>query len=496
MFGVLAFTLLYRLLTLPFPVANGDAARKWMWARVVRAGWSPAEALWEGWDHHAARLAINVPTLLAQSLFGDHPVVYYVTPLAANLLAVACLFFIGLRAGGLGVATWSCVVWAWVVPPSWVAQLMPSAFTPAYVLATLLCLIRVVEAEGSRARWGWLLAAGATMMLAELTKVTNLFFVPGLMLGLWLATRRLSLALGFAAVVVALMLGEWAAYRASSLDFPWGRVSVVLQEHLEGAAVDRLKKIDGFWGLITRQQRAFSETRPGFYLWAMIAVGVYCLARIRRVPLGIQLLVPATLSYLFFHVFAVHSLDPLKAVQRPLVRYLAELLPLAILALIWFPSRWLRYQAPEGRRDRPVLVHGVAFAVVLGYAYMAYFPGWKQHPIARLVVYEEMVQDAYARGIPIVSDRGARYSLHSLFALFWDDFEGPSHRVSRQVPAPGAARTGRRNRKFRYLIDPEKTGGLVGGKLVRTWKGGDSLLFQHKGERLRVRRQPFDALYR
>src|SRR5690606_37403874 len=145
------------------------------------------------------------PTLAVQWLFGDHPALYFVTPLCAFLLSLYCLFRIALRCGGVGVATWSGLWWAWFAPSYWVADLMPSAFSPAYSLASILCAIRLVESTSSRRRVGWLLAAALCMMLAVLAKITNLFFVPGMMLALWASTKQLRWPLGFALAVSALL---------------------------------------------------------------------------------------------------------------------------------------------------------------------------------------------------------------------------------------------------------------------------------------------------
>ncbi len=206
---LLLFTLAVRVMTLELPRAGGDGPRKWMWARVVGHGWSPSTALWDGWDHHAARLSINVPILLVQSAFGDHPALFYVAPLAALLAAVFFLFRIAVRCGSAGAATWSCVLWVWAAPAYWATDLMPSAFSPAYVLSSVLSTIRLAEARGTGARWAWACAAAGTMMLAELAKVTNLLFLPGILLVLWGSTKSLRWPLVVAGLVLTLLGAEW-----------------------------------------------------------------------------------------------------------------------------------------------------------------------------------------------------------------------------------------------------------------------------------------------
>jgi hypothetical protein len=206
--GLLAFALTYRVLTLQMVASGGDSLRKWAWARVVLHGWSPSQALWAGWDHHAARLSINVPTLISQWLFGDDPSTYYVAPIAIHLLTVALIFLLARRVVGLWMAAATGLAFVCLTSVLRAGQLMPEVFSPAYVLSCVLCLTRATESVRPGPRVAWAAAAAACMMLAELSKVTNLFFVPGLLLGLGVRTRSLRLPLVFCAVLGALLLVE------------------------------------------------------------------------------------------------------------------------------------------------------------------------------------------------------------------------------------------------------------------------------------------------
>lgn len=486
---VLGFALVARLLMLDLPNANGDGPRKWMWARVVRHGWSPSSALWEGWDHHAARLSINVPTLAVQWLFGDHPALYFVTPLCAFLLSLYCLFRIALRCGGVGVATWSGLWWAWFAPSYWVADLMPSAFSPAYSLASILCAIRLVESTSSRRRVGWLLAAALCMMLAELAKVTNLFFVPGMMLALWASTKQLRWPLGFALAVSALLGVEWLAYQWSPLDAPLGRVSIILTKHLGGP---KREVIDGIWGLVTRQSRVLATSMPGLYIWLLIGVGSWALVRLRERPAGVQFVVLSGLGYVFLYVFAVSGVDPLRAVQPAKTRYIAIVVPLAVVAIGW----WLAHFAPLVKGGGRYAIGRAASAVallLLTHAYAWHYPGADRHPFARLERAREMVHTAYEQGMPILARGTGRYVLHGTTALFWDDFDSPYYRSEQQTPRPGKIKTSH-GKTYRYLFDPEKLPSTKWSDLRQRWGEGRALVVDFRSTKFSFAWKPFSRL--
>jgi hypothetical protein len=243
---------------------------------------------------------------------------------------------------------------------------------------------------------------------------------------------------------------ELLGYRLSPLDAPWGRVSIILKEHINGTPPpSKLPQIrsGAVWELLTRQKPVFARIMPGLYLWLFLPIGLASALRPRKLPAPALLVALPALSYLVLHVFAISRLDPLTSVQRALPRYLALMLPLSILSITWAAAHWLLptaapTAAPAGRRRSGWIGAGVGL-LLLSHSALSHFSSLSQHPIARLDRYNRMFDKAYQEGIPIVALSNARYGLHGALCLFWDDFASPDH----HVPKPGSGRFPRGNKK-------------------------------------------------
>jgi hypothetical protein len=462
--AVVLFGLARAALELPFPLSGGDALRKWMWARLIYHGWSPSRAIWGGWDHHASRVAINVPALLSQYLLGDAPWVYYVAPLCLSSLALVLLFRLALRLGGVAFAFVCCLSYAWFLPIRHATQLMPDGLSTTYVLGGTLCLVKLVEAEGLRRRVTWAVAGGVCMMLAELTKEPNLFFVPGLMLGLWWVTRSRWLPLLFGASVGVLMLVELAVYRLAFDEYPLGRFSVIAEKHLSNGLVSQ--GLANAWELVTRQ----SDTFQGFWgiqLALFLGAAVFCLLRFRRLPPALQLVLLASLGFLFLHAFGVRSLHPLRPWQRALPRYVVVSYPFTWLTLCWcvaLASKTLALRLPLAARPGlarffgservGVALGGLAMVALLGFAFATRFPGVAAHPLSELARMDRESQAASAEGIPVVSRQKKKYAVQSFQALFWEGWDQPEYARRKRLPALSS--TPFRGGPLWWLVDPAR----------------------------------------
>lgn len=490
--ALVAFGVARALLELRFPLSGGDALRKWMWARLMYHGWSPSKAIWGGWDHHASRLALNVPALASQYLLGDAPWVYYVVPLCLGSLSLVLVFRLASRLGSLAFAFWATLLYAWFLPIRHTTQLMPDGLSTPYVLASTLCVVKVAEAEGSRRRVLWALAGGLCMMLAELTKEPNLFFVPGLMLGLWLTTRSRLLPFVFAGSVSLLMLLEFWIYRISFNDYPLGRFSVIADKHLGNARISQ--SLSSGWELFTRLGPTFSGFW-GIQLALFLGVAALCLPRLRRLPAALAIMLLACLGFLLLHAFGVRGLDPLLTWQRPLPRYVVVSYPFTWLTLGWAVSQlgrlgWLA----KLRLGSPRLAYA-ALALLLLYSFATRFPGVEAHPLTQLSRMARLAQAAEAEGLPVVAQHRRKYAVQSFQALFWNGFEQP-HYVKRRKLYP--LRNVRwRGKHLWWLVDPAREQVNLRGarRAFRKWRAQNRevLLVAH-GRELEMKRVRFGDL--
>ena len=492
--AVVAFGLLRAFFELGLPLSGGDPLRKWMWARLIYHGWSPSRAIWGGWDHHASRLALNVPALLSQYLLGDAPWVYYVAPLCLSSLALILLFRLALRLGSVAFAFWTCLSYAWFLPIRDTTQLMPDGLSTPYVLATTLCLVKLVEAEAMRRRVFWTLAAGVCMMIAEQAKEPNLFFVPGLTLGVWLCARSRPLALLFGASVSVLLLVELWVYRALFTEYPLGRFSVIADKHLSNKTISQ--ELASAWELITRLE----ETFRGFWglqLALFLAVAVFCLLRFRRLRPALQLVLLASLGFLLLHAFGVRSIRPLRTWQAAGQRYVVVCYPFTWLTLCWLVAQLIAL-LPMRIKRLPLASPQLAWAstaALLLYSWAIRFPGLEAHPLTQLGRLDREGKAAYAEGIPIVSRDPKKYSTQSFQALFWDGFDQPHFAKRRKLyPLRGVPWRGG---LIWWLVDPARDDvNLDNAKQVfRKWRSEkrEVLLVRH-AKPFEMKRLGFDEL--
>lgn len=227
---LMAACLAVRLLTLEMPELGGDAYKKW---HFVRQWFFNNDFTEVPWNHHFARLGMNVPTYLVQALFGSDPLNYYVAPVTAAVLQVPFLYLIAKRIAGRGAGVLAVVMLIEFDGSARAgSQLLPGVFSALAILVAVWALLGYQGSAG-RARWAWVWVIGTAIVAAYTVKVTNLFFVPGLVLAMWWGVRRVRdvallggvLLLGLAAETLVL---QWLSPHAH-------RFAIITATHLGGS---------------------------------------------------------------------------------------------------------------------------------------------------------------------------------------------------------------------------------------------------------------------
>ena len=404
---------------------GGDAISKWQFVRQ----WSYANDFKNvHWDHHMARMGVNVVTWLVQKTVGTNWRAYYVGPMFMVALQLPFVYLLAKRFAGrlAGVIAGLAVTYLPSVQLT-ISQLLPDGFVGAYALVGTYLIVRLKEAR-PRARLPLLVALSFVAFVGYLAKETFFFFYPGLVVALWLTRRSLrDVAIFLGALLLQLGL-ETACY-ATFTKYS-SRLAIVRANHFAGSekeppAVVVFSKLLGPFKTLDREWH---------FLLLVATIGVVWLLVFnrRRAVQG-----RATALVGLSHV-ALLSIST-QLWQRPLPRYMDPALPFAALyagivsAVAIRRAGGLLSQVPgaPGKvfasarallRRWPVAL-GAVFASLgvagwLTYQHQVKFPifdGW-----AHGAVMARLANRTYERNLPIATGR-ARKVLAAFYSVYLDD---------------------------------------------------------------------------
>lgn len=353
--SLIAFFLWVRFYTLEPIELGGDAIQKWFFVRRW-AYESPFDNTL--WNHHLTRMGDNIPVFLIQKLLGTAPWVYYVGPTLAFGVAAFLVYVVGKRLSGRVAGVLAAIAVTAFGPMRRAAsQMVPSAFSCMYVMLGTYFLVLYVQSASDK-RWRWLLLSALSLFGAYLSHESNVFFVPGFALIIWLYGRNLRHVALFLGVLLAGFLLETVVY-ASFTEYT-SRLHITKKTHLKEGGGLTFKSI---WGLLGRYQTADfgRDFRRHFYFWPFAALGTALLARSSLA----RLIALLPFSFLFLTTFLVRSLDPIRTLTSFQSRYLVVAVPLIVLCNVLFFSslaaflgRQLARLAARSERLRPLLERG------------------------------------------------------------------------------------------------------------------------------------------
>lgn len=418
-----------RRLTLAEIEGGGDAVRKWFFVKQ----WSHSTSMSEiAWNHHLARMGINLWAFVAQKLWGTGATVYYVAPVAISTLGVAFCYKLGQELGGR-YAGLLAAIWFMTLEPMerLGSQLLPATFEATYIAGAAYFLLWYIRYQGPELRRRVLLAlVGVLLFLAYLSKVSNLLFVPGFLLALWFWGGNRRDVLYLAAGLLGLFLLETAWYNLFTEHS--SRWDIISETHRGGTVREVVRKVKVrsgggggprtekvlkvmalFWKFVERYQIAWESVKfPLFwFLGSSMALSVFAKHRAAR---AITLVV---FTQLFFTTFAVRSVNPIKLWMSNEPRYLIVLCPLLMsmnCALVvelvrrgkaTLPRKVRKWLVFIGPRVSPVWGLGLCALVAWHYQVVLGRQLKRNDPIREVERLEAQFSDAYARGLPIVEKR-------------------------------------------------------------------------------------------
>jgi hypothetical protein len=426
--GLLVFTLFFRLATLMMMNTGVDERDYWYSGKAIANGLPYPEL-----SHRTTRFSVILPVALTQLLFGSHPNVYYVMPVLNSLLQVALAFAIGTKLRGRltgFLAGLGLVLFPYMIRAG--SQVRPEIFSMTYMLLVFYFFLEYMQRPEKEIRL--LLWTSVCLFVAYESKVTNLFFLPGLLLAILVYKKKLSHAFILAGAVVLLFLAETGAY-ALLTPYKLGELQIISSHHLWAGNIFTVPRfVDLFNRYASPNLQAYWQVP--FVAFAAATV-FYLVKRTDSRVSGIGL---AALSFFLGITFEVGSLHPITPAESFINRYFCSVLVPVFLVLAYLAEgivrRALTALKPLSSRhpSRAYLAALVMGAVlVLGVFSLRSLPAsmreyansplhLERHPLAVNEAYRAQINAALTQGIPVmaVGDGGGENAIMTCASYFVD----------------------------------------------------------------------------
>jgi len=407
-----AFTFFFRLLSLQIINVGPDEIDYWFAAKRLFSTLPYPEI-----NHRTTRFGIIFPVWLFQKAFSTHPFVYSVVPIALSVIQSIYLYKIGAmlhsrKAGYLAVLF--LTLYPYMIRSG--SQIRPGIFIVTYMLIAWYYIALYVMNDKNRFRK--LVVSAVFLFLAYQSKVTALYFFPGMLLGIYYSKKSIKDVITFALALLLLYLGEHILFWISTGN-NLGRAGVILNTHLSSGYEDIVAD-KSFWGLFDRYLSKWLPT-----LWKVLFMMYLCATGFTLVWVKkkwVKVFTLISLSFFFFITFAVKSFNPVVPVEAFQNRYFTPVLPIIFLILSVTVFECLSLigakDLTEGLSKKPARNYGVItstlFLLLLAFYSLNQVPGsfrpfynsltdLYNHPVVKTFRYHSILNEAFRSGTPMVT---------------------------------------------------------------------------------------------
>lgn len=410
--ALVLFTLFFRLATLMMIHTGVDERDYWYSAKALSHGLPYPEL-----SHRTTRFAVILPVAFAQLVLGSHPNVYYVLPLLNSVAATAIAFLIGLRLRGAlagFLAGLALAIFPYMARAG--SQVRPETFSITYILLALYFFLEYLDRR--ERELPPLIWTAAWLFVAYEAKITNLFFLPGLLLAVLLYKRKLSHALFLGGILLALFLLETGAYAALT-EYKLGELEIIVRRHtLAGEPFIVGRFIDLF------QRYSSPKLQPYWQLPFALFAAAAAFYLLRRSSAAVSALAIAALSFFVGITFEVSGLRPLMPAEPFINRYFCAVLGPVFIVLgiaadgaLRRITRFGRLHATLSSSRALVAVACLGTAATLALFSLPRLPAGlrsyanspltpRSHPLVLNEAYRKAVNEAISKGMPIVAVAG------------------------------------------------------------------------------------------
>ncbi|NLV68078.1 MAG: glycosyltransferase family 39 protein [Spirochaetes bacterium] len=319
---------------------GGDAINYWIAAKQILAGIDPSP-----WTHFNARFGIIFPVILFQGIFGQHPLVASLLALMFSFIQIFALYYLSKKMSGSTVANIASLLFI-IFPDSIRAgtQILPAVFSGAYIMLSILFFYKHLDSKTKS--YHFLLLSALMLFFSYISTVTNIFFMPGFIIVLWLKEKRIKNIIIFSSFLFFLFISETLFYYFHS-GIKTGIIGITMSTHLQGYNAEKLLPLS-FMQLLSRYLNLGIAWKILLLLFSFSSVIIFK----KTTDIQKRGLVIITLSFFILMTFAVKSINPIIPAVLFHERYFVVTLPM-IFAVISIAFYFLLPDSIKTGIDKP-----------------------------------------------------------------------------------------------------------------------------------------------
>ncbi|WP_291329230.1 hypothetical protein [Desulfovibrio sp. UCD-KL4C] len=321
--GIVVLSIAVRILSLEYIEIGGDSLAAW--ENVVNL---VNNGCYIEWTHHTIRWAINLPLYLMLKAFGTASANYYILPIFYSAISAVLVFYVGsvLKNRRFGFLS-ALLLILYPKMTTMGSQLWPGLYEMTYLLGCVLALLYWRK----NGLWQLLAIAGVLAGCAWGSRVTSIYYGPGILALLYIGKKRVSPILIFSIFFLAVVALEWGCFYNITGNV-LGKFSIILRNHVSQGQllVTPGEYLLNFLDLV-KLRGLLIVFLAGF------AVSIWF---IRRGDDNEKCLSVLFLGGLFFSVYMLCSLHPLKLAAPVGSRYLTAGTPYLIMILLLGLRKW------------------------------------------------------------------------------------------------------------------------------------------------------------
>lgn len=316
------FTILIRIVSLEYIEIGGDSINVWNnVVSLVKTG-----NLVE-WTHQTMRWGITMPLYLILKLFGTETPNYYILPVVYSVISTVLVYYVAKHIGGRVFAVFTAVLLVLYPPMTTMgSQLWPGLYEMTYLLGCVLAVLTWRDKNS----WYLLAIAGVLAGCAWGSRLTCIYYALGILSLLVFDKKKFQPVLIFSTFFLLVVGMEWFYFYCDTGN-TLGRFGVMTQTH-----VTRGELLVSFSEYLLNCLKLvkFRGLLPVVIVSLFIAV--WLLRKGRSLEKCISILF---LGGLFFNVYMISSLSPLKLAAPVGSRYFTAAVPYMIMVLLFGINR-------------------------------------------------------------------------------------------------------------------------------------------------------------
>jgi hypothetical protein len=403
---IILSTIIIRILTLEIIDISGDSVWTWFNVKTLSEGIGFLK-----FDHHTTRIGKIIPLLLIQKLFGYKAQIYYLTTIIYTVISVIMIYKIGklIHNRFLGIiAAYLFLFFSEINRAA--SQLIPSMYSICYVLFAVYFLIKYIKNDGK----SYLIISSLFLFFAYLAEITNVFFIPGLVIALLLNNKRgfksfIIDVFIYGSILLILFLIETFIYYKLSGNI-LGRIGIIKSTHLSPPYFI----LTSFWQIFNRYIKLSGIWFIVFFSNLVISI-ILIFNKTDKIIKG---LIAVVLIFFTIILFSISKLKPLELSLKFNERYLDVCLPMMFLVIGYFFTVVVRNIIENNtflkKTKSMMLIHNlIIISIFILYTlYNVSSLNFKFNNNSLILVnkYERIINNAYENKIPIVIFSNTSYA--------------------------------------------------------------------------------------